>query len=378
MASGTLLLLCSYIFTMQGRGLHVSSGGPTRRVSGGLALSAAQVSVASVSSSQSELLEETVGALWAGSDEMQPAGWTALKEHLDSVVKTGGVTLHQDNLTQPDDANSAPLRPWGLAPLQILGMFDSGTNLFGATLEANIGYDQMALVCPGAAWGLEGYHCHFPKHTPPSALVSYLSKEHHDQKVSGDFVIVALVRSPLAQIEGWEKAAYDLRSSCLQPWRIEEQEKMDCNISFEDHKVERFSGLTGLWNAYTQAYDALRSRHTGKVFIVEYEQLVLKPEPIIQEVAAALGTKLMGPFRTIQAPAKKHGLSRGRQDALARLIGMDYMIPMKPWSIGDLLAQKLLCSHLSSDTMNLHVVPTHPPRTYAADCGNTSNLHQWL
>merc|ERR1719433_1015125 len=87
----------------------------------------------------------------------------------------------------------------GLPKFQILGMFDTGTNLLGELMAANFGREAFGRMCPEFAKG-EGFDCYFDKHRPPQ-----------DVDPRG-LHIVALVRSPLASIAAWRKAPYDLET----------------------------------------------------------------------------------------------------------------------------------------------------------------------
>jgi len=281
--------------------------------------------------------------LWGGSDSISPAA-------LDRFI--------------PEDRR-APLavrRRDHLPKLQMLGAFDSGTNLLWQLLRANLGDDSLSEFCPG-----EG-HCWFSKHSPPRELDYQMERL---RKEGSSVVLVAMVRSPLAHIAAWIKAPYNFLQ-CVGSSNWTDYHARPCNLY--DYKgvpglaQEHFSGPTGVWNSYTQGYDKYSGgTYPGVVgLIVEYERLVLEPEGVVREVADALGFQLRAPFQSIESPAKAHGNPHGREKAIEEIQEMRYL-HREPMSSS--VTRARLCAHLDAATMGRHGVPTMPHRrSYADDC----------
>lgn len=277
-------------------------------------------------------------ALWAGSDDVPQ--W-----HLDSLTARA-------NASGMVRARSSRMQ---ISAIQIVGMYDSGTNLMGATLKLNI--PDFQLMCPGAPGCGNGFHCHWWKHADPAF---------NEHRLNDRTLLIQMVRSPLAQIAAWGKAGYKLKvcgcsrnysASCT----IEEQTFPD-GVTIKQKSYP--GGVTDLWNQYTRGCDRIAVRRKNAI-VVEYERLVLDPEGVVTHVAELLGVELLGPVQPVGAPAKGHGHPVGRQEALAKIRNMSYLqdplLEAAP-------TRRRLCDELSDSTMAAHEVPTSHARVYAADC----------
>lgn len=304
-------------------------------------------------------LASALAALWQGKDTQSTEEAHSLNAYIESIAAGG-------QLEQPGAA-------WQPKRLQILGMFDSGTNLMGALLKANSNPAFFQAACPGSGNGTGG-SCFFWKHSPPIVVPQLLQGSLGQDPGS---VVVAMVRSPLAQILGWEDAPYDLEDTCLAhvfDTSLREQEAKDCIIASHagdvdgvEYTPQSFPGPTGVWNAYVDAYDELiRSDLNSNIFVVEYEKLVLHPEPIVRSILEALGFQPAQqlPFVSVEEPAKDHGHTRSRAEAIWNIEHRDYL---SDWPL-DTESDKMLCEHLSKDAMNRHVIPLSPPALYSSDC----------
>jgi hypothetical protein len=287
---------------------------------------------------------QALDELWGGSDSISSAALEGL---------------------MPEDRR-APLavgRRDLLPKLQMLGAFDSGTNLLRELLVANLRYESLREYCP---WHGEG-HCWFSKHSPPRNLDYHVERL---RKEGSSVVLVAMVRSPLAHIAGWIKAPYNF-AKCIHSTNWTDYHEHPCNLEGVDDEglgQENFSGPTGVWNRHTQGYD----KYSGGAYpgvlglIIEYERLVFEPEGVVREVADALGIQLSSPFRSIDAPAKAHGDPHGREKAMKEIQEMRYL-QREPMS--NSLARAGVCAHLDAAAMGRHVMPTVPSRrSYADDC----------
>jgi len=302
-----------------------------------------------------------VDDLWSGLDSVPQAAYQDLLQSAANVSPALGggpaaAPAGPDSATDDDAAGSGG----GARPtlLQIAGMFDSGTNLLWALIRANLGERAMGRVCPDEKSG----QCFFWKHSPPRQLQRELDAlERKGQRV----VLVAMVRSPLSQVVSWTKAPYDL-GSCIQRATATagSDSRTRCYV-----RGEPFTGVTGVWNSYVQEYDRRQGANGDayhRTLVVEYERLVLEPEAVVREIAAALGLPARSAFRTIEAPAKNHGRPHGREKALQDLQEAAWL-RRQPASRREVRSS--LCSRLNSSAMKAHAYPTVPrPGSYLDDC----------
>jgi len=226
---------------------------------------------------------------------------------------------------------------------QILGMFDSGTNLLGKLLAQNIGFQNLRQMCPGAQ--AEGFHCHFWKHTPPTGSLP----------IGPQMKVVGIVRAPLAQISSWVKAPYDLES-CLYRTNWHQDQKTPCQL-----RGKVFPGLSGVWNQYTRSYDAHAAANSN-FKVVTYESLVLNTEAVVRDIGRFVGVEFKQ-FKQLEFPAKRHGNAVGRSTALAKIRNSGYM-SLRPWTSPG--AAAAVCRNLDHGLMRAHSITAD--KTYEADC----------
>lgn len=304
---------------------------------------------------QGRVLTNALDSLWQGKDSLSIEEWSTLKAYIKDISIDREFQLPMDN---------------GVPKLQILGMFDSGTNLMGALVAANMNPSSFSAACSGT----DGYSCHFWKHSPPNIVPALLESRLGFGHQKG--VVVAMVRSPLSHILGWELAPYDLAKSCLQDRSLPmaEQEAKACVIdNSPDDTVtqiseQSFQGLTGLWNSYVNFYDHLKQAYPGSdVFVVEYEKLVLNPEPIVREIVAALEFQPPQPlpFVSVEEPAKTHGHKMTRNDAIRKIKYRSYL-NQYPLNYQN---DQMLCAHLDKQIMERHAIPFDGGSArYSSDC----------
>ncbi|CAK0886131.1 unnamed protein product [Prorocentrum cordatum] len=297
---------------------------------------------------------QALDELWSGSDSA-PA--LASYQHLLRSASNVSVRGEYDAVRSDRRRRGAVMANPSSPALQIVGMFDSGTNLLGALLQANLGEGTMKEVCPGS--DSEGYHCFFWKHSPPQQLARELGTLQRKRRST---VLVAMVRSPLAHLVSWVKAPYEL-DKCVKSTKFEHDEKANCAI-----RGEPFSGLTGVWNSYLREYDGRHdaSGSSHPVIVVEYERLVIEPEAVVREIAAALGVKVHSTMRTLEAPAKQHGSPHGREKALQDLAEAAWL---QKYPVSNKTIRSSLCKNLDALAMRRHAVPTAPKQSlYMHDC----------
>jgi len=333
---------------------------------------------------QSELLDqalalEKLDQLWSGSDDA-PA--------------------HQKP-GRPGAKGAARGSPPKWARLQVVGHFDSGTNLLTSLLHANLPEEVVDHACPVLKKGIDS--CLFWKHVPPVALPSEVSAMFVDGWLTNsaggvatapkawppkdperNVVLVAMVRSPMGFMHGMNKAPYDLRHCVTRGGNWVNYTDKICHLrklvdTHEDgHLYEyhgRFAGLAGVWNDYMHAYHWMQLKAEADpkltVLVVEYENLVFDPERVVRQIASAMGTDLKGPFEGLDYAAKSHGSAHGRRQALGSIEQMSYLnswkFPMKPLEHKG--ARERLCAYLDRGLMQAHEFNTSSgTRSYLADC----------
>jgi hypothetical protein len=303
-----------------------------------------------------------VDDLWGGLDSARPVAYQNLLQVAADVSPGLGHGARGNQSATADDLSGDDVGEAGTS-LQIAGMFNSGTNLLWKLLAQNL------------LWELPAADAYFWKHTPPRQLERELDAlKRKGQRI----VLVAMVRSPLSHVVSLAKAPYDL-GSCVQDATAtpESDSRTTCSMpNFDPLRVarnpgemENFSGVTGVWNSYVEEYDRLQDAGGDayhRTIVVEYERLVLDPEPVVREVAAALGQSVRSAFKTIEAPAKAHGNPHGREKALQDLQQAAWL-QKEPVSRQDIRSS--LCGRLNISTMRRHRYPTKPqPGSYMDDC----------
>merc|ERR1719343_98056 len=244
-----------------------------------------------------------------------------------------------------------------LPKLQLLGMFDSGTNLLGALLKKNLGADVLNKMCPNSY--KEGYHCQFWKHTPPQDV------NWHDLR------LVAIVRSPLAHLSGWLKAPYDLGTcvNYMTDWLHDQRATCSLRGSHKYNNVTKyvdrqFHGPSGVWNAYVRGYHDLAAKGAD-IKIVEYENVVMNTEKVVRDIGAFLGVPV-GDFQQLSEPAKAHGNPVGRELAVRHIRDRTYMENL-PWSYVSNI--KAVCHNLEQHMLNHSFqLNSSEVRLYTSDC----------
>jgi len=235
---------------------------------------------------------------------------------------------------RPDESLLQEMATEALKKARIVGMFDSGTNLMVATVKKN--FPGVKIVEP--LW----------KHSVP---------EKHLKNLTSDTLLIEMVRSPIAQIDGWRKAPYDLnkcvfftKNSVMKPCRMP-----------DGHTYRK--GVTEVWNSYTGGY--LRANNTNtNVAIIQYEDLVMDPDTVVRRIASLMRLPTPKHFTVVKAPAKNHGHPRGRELAMQNIRNMKYMHS----SSRDHISQ--LCKLLNRSLMQHFEVhmPKKAARLYADDC----------
>lgn len=145
--------------------------------------------------------------------------------------------------------------------VQVLGMFNSGTNAMKETL----------MGCAGDALHVYGgkqtkYHWKFWKHLHPSQP---------DFKLYNETVYIIMVREPFAWVEATKRKPYDLRCS-----------RLDSTCRMKHDGVDStFPSLMQVWLSYMNAYITLKQEYPTQVIIVHYEDFLTRWKEVREALA---------------------------------------------------------------------------------------------
>lgn len=224
--------------------------------------------------------------------------------------------------------------------VQILGPFNSGTNLMKILLE--VGFD-VDMGRKGQLWVW--------KHTyqlGPRKLSKMKLKKSRGKGVLN----IVMVRDPYFWFQSIQKAPYTIRwnngigsrgnsvnlsklvktggemSYCPKVFNRGIEKKMGF-----DKLVYQFQDLVQLWNHYYSGYNkAMKLLDSnidgGKLIFVRYEDLVESPELVISRLSSLLkrqdGVSDSMIIEALHPPSKNHGSSSGRELALLKLKNPKY------------------------------------------------------
>lgn len=228
--------------------------------------------------------------------------------------------------------------------VQILGLFDTGTNLLEEMVKDNFPSLHLETVNESTPF--------IWKHTLSGAKAIYkaISKNLPSTSSPEDVVVLAMVRSPIASIVSLKKAPYSLMACtdktyaemgkpCIGyvndtdhtrgPWYNETVHRASHIYDVPDkarYHAEQFNATMQVYNDYVNQYKELKKLSAFKdVLIIPYEDLVLHPDKIMHEVAQVIGQDAPAQIQVATTSAKDHGESVDRNQALAKLKGRDWL-----------------------------------------------------
>jgi hypothetical protein len=185
----------------------------------------------------------------------------------------------------------------------IMGPFDSGTNLLKEMLVRN--------------WVGEKWQQCLWKHSvspDPEEVHNFMQKW-----CSPNISVLMMTRSPLAQLASWKKAPYkfknclnNLSDPCYAPIGPSRR-----GPGIEEN-YQNMTTMMSTYNSYIRQYKVLLNKGL-KSLMIAYEDLVMSPEATMNRVAATLGWPERSEIFTPDEPAKSHGQSHGRAEAMMAL-----------------------------------------------------------
>jgi hypothetical protein len=221
-----------------------------------------------------------------------------------------------------------PPKPEPPPSLQILGMYNSGTNLLTQLMQKNLPEAHAAAYPPDALW----------KHSYLSALSPSLRRELKKH------VAVAMLRNPLAWLASLEKAPYNLKNCAegeawlTEPCHMPEVlrnagdpsplkssflAEANVPVPFTQKRIP-LENVETVWNRWAADYLHL-SKFVRASIVVRYEDLVRSPEHELARIAALVNGTVRSPFVMQDAPAKGPGRPLNRTAALEKLEKRGYL-----------------------------------------------------
>jgi hypothetical protein len=201
----------------------------------------------------------------------------------------------------------------------VLGQFNTGTNLLEKLFLQNFHYPTKHLVRTGKVW----------KHLRPTELAHI--------GVPKNAVLLVCLRDPLSWLRSMRKAPYDLKS-CVAgaPYGFNTHKKdgfwieQPCTLKskrFGMYTMPRvdFSGLADYWNRWTTEYGELPRLGFEHVVFIRYEDMVLETEAVLAEIANVINREAPANAAQVHGPAKTHGRSNGRAEAIMKLNSKGYL-----------------------------------------------------
>lgn len=298
--------------------------------------------------------------LWAGEDLPRDSAITIMPKMNKSLVMRD-VGFSQDAVKQ----------------IVLLGPMDSGTHLMSWLLSQNYP-DHMDVAC-----GMTYEGCRYLwKHSADIGGVYRILEETIGKDLS-ETVVIAMVRTPIAQIVGWKKDPWDLADCVDKAWKDMGNK---CHAPLLASKPSDHQGLAssgggsldfpttmGVYNRYLQLYQTLKSDGRFKlVEIVPFEDLVLTPKVVLYKLAKTLRWGASWHTHLPQVSEKgAQGLSR--QQAINKILGRDFVKDAKK-------ALPFLCPHLNRTLVSdikegtwvdkNPEVPASATHPYTFDCRN--------
>jgi len=237
----------------------------------------------------------------------------------------------------------------GGAPVLVMGMFNTGTNLLTKLLSINFG------IHNSAAHGVW-------KHIKPQHLKQQLAERGmSDVLRARGTVAIAIVRDPMSWIQSMRKAPYDLRgcmgkldwstSSCTFPRPRVPGSTIQVFNTISHESDFYVPNVEWVWNQWNSEYDQLASVAgfaPGKTVVVTYEEIVLDTMGALGKIAAVIGRPAPARVKQIFAPAKSHGSPNGRMQAINKLKTKPYLDAYSP------MQRQQACERLNKQLMHSH------------------------
>lgn len=219
----------------------------------------------------------------------------------------------------------------GQRSVQILGLYNTGTNLLQALLDKNF---PGVFVPPGPRRHAFGQI--FWKHVQPTVLMRK-SPGLRAQLEAHDTVALAMVRDPLAWLQSTKVAPYDL-AGCVDGKTGTSWLTGACTLPLHSASgggaaytmpgPQTLPSLPAFWNEWTKDYERLQEFGFRQSLVIRYEDIVLDTEAVLEKIAQLVGVPPPESVRQKHGPAKDIG--GGRAAAIAKLQSKSWLHGYKP------------------------------------------------
>lgn len=277
-------------------------------------------------------------------------GSLPLDYHVPAMMWNGDDNDHKISFIQ------VPKKP--SAVVHILGNMNSGTNLLRSLVDTNLA-DVEVLGGTMQDRSIHGRNalggpCDFWKHAPLSLL-----QERQPQTLAACTSLhvkgLAIIRNPLAWLDSTKTKPYALaKCTAGEHWLTRPCSFPSCTQlpkTAQDHcymEGANFSSVAAMWNAWIRDYDQLHKFGFDKGMIVRYEDLVLKPEETLTNIAEMLGTSTPHLFHHVNGIVSPFSQSHDRSGAIERIQTKSYLKAFTKPQLHD------ACSRLNQDLMLRH------------------------
>mmetsp|Transcript_149191 Transcript_149191/g.387958 ORF Transcript_149191/g.387958 Transcript_149191/m.387958 type:complete len:336 (-) Transcript_149191:59-1066(-) len=305
-----------------------------------------------VEESRKDPEEDVTCLLQYSRQEHRTPGTQSLLEHLNSFGLGSGLWSGMDETIDGSGLSllgtSSPSSHAKLNHFEIMGLYNTGTNLLHHLLLSNFG-SQLSMEATDATPPKKG--CLFWKHSSLSILK--LKSPNTLQGCNGSVVGLAMIRNPLAWLHSMHRQAYDL-NNCAQR---ENWLKIPCRYprGTPQHTLagETFPNLQTIYTKWTQDYESLASFGFNRSLLIRYEDLVMDTEGVLSQIASLANLSLPDDGivqfqQAVHPTAVKANKNNEREVAIAQIQTKSYLELFK----GSALATA--CAYLDRDVMHRH------------------------
>lgn len=236
-----------------------------------------------------------------------------------------------------------PAHP-GQTTVQILGLYNTGTNLLQALLDKNF---PGVFVPP--SYGRRAFGQIFWKHVQPTVLMRK-APNLKGRLEARNAVGLAMIRDPLAWLQSTKDAPYDL-AACVrttawlsQPCTLPLHSDTGGGAAYTMPGPQTLPSLPAFWNEWTEDYGHLEDFGFKRSLVISYEDLVLDTEGVLEKIAHLVNVPPPATVKQKHRPAKT--LGGGRAEAMRKLASKSWLYR---YTDGELQAA---CARLSPELMS--------------------------
>jgi len=297
--------------------------------------------------------DQSINLLWNGMDlpafDMPVHATTFLAKHMSQQP-----AIRKPSFCDLGDGVPSPNK----RAIHIFGLQNTGTNLLLSMLIQNFGYgndnQDGALEIYDATDDL--FHG-FWKHASVE-LVGERFPECLSLLASRAVIPLVMVRNPMSWLQSMRKAPYEMCNCTIgddwlnkECWHQVPDGNSTCAIKCwnSTQPSTRYPRLQSVWSSWMSGYHAFSRFGLPDPLFVHYEDLVQDPVAIMTQIAARLNLTLPSEVIIMEGPAKTHGFSSGREEALDKITSRGYM------NMYSTTEQLQACASLDQGVMQRHL-----------------------